>query len=169
MKRTLYLVRHAKAEDRTMFQRDHERELVSQGIMAAARVGRNLAEENIHPDCIVSSTAARAKATAKVMAEQLHIDPETIQLNEHLFDGGPKAYLGAINAVDASFSSAMLVGHNPDISYLAEYLTHTDVGSMSTSAVVTIEFDELEWAEISARTGRLVAHISPKKLTKDES
>jgi len=41
MRRTLYIVRHAKAEDRGPFQRDHDRDLVSEGYMAAARMGRS--------------------------------------------------------------------------------------------------------------------------------
>ena len=50
MKKTLYLVRHAKAEDRAAFQSDHERELVPPGIMAAARMGRHLAAMDVKPD-----------------------------------------------------------------------------------------------------------------------
>ncbi|MGA0558226.1 SixA phosphatase family protein [Larkinella sp. VNQ87] len=165
MKKILYLVRHAKAEDRASFQRDHDRDLVPEGIMAAARVGRHLAKMGIKPDCLISSTANRAKDTGKVIAEQLHLDPEAMGLEPKLFDGGPKAYLAAINNTGASCQSLMLFGHNPDISYVAEYLTHADVGSMSKGAVVIIEFDGLEWAEVSGRTGTLIDLISPKKLT----
>ncbi|WP_266367482.1 SixA phosphatase family protein [Tellurirhabdus rosea] len=164
MKKILYLVRHAKAEDRTAFQRDHDRELVSEGIMAAARVGRHLSEKGIRPDLLISSTAIRARDTGKVVAEQLHLDPEAIRLDEHLFDGGPKAYLAALNQLDEQPQSVMLFGHNPDISYFAEYLTHADVGSMSKGAVAAIEFENLQWAEVSGRTGRLLFSVSPKQL-----
>lgn len=164
MKKILYLVRHAKAEDRASFQRDHDRELVPEGIMAAARVGRHLAAMGVKPDCLISSTANRAKDTGKVMAEQLHIDPETLVLEPKLFDGGPKAYMAAINEIASNCQSAMLFGHNPDISYFAEFLTHADVGSMSKGAVAVIEFEGLEWAEVSGRTGHLVDLIAPKKI-----
>lgn len=164
MKKTLYLVRHAKAEDRAIFQRDHDRDLVSEGIMAAARVGRHLANLGVKPDCLISSSANRAKDTGKVMAEQLQFDPDAMILEPKLFDGGPKAYMAAINEVDRHCQSVMLFGHNPDISYFAEFLTHADVGSMSKGAVAIIEFEGLEWAEISGRTGHLRDLISPKKL-----
>ena len=68
---TLYIVRHAKAEDRATFMADHDRQLTSDGIMAAARMGRYLHGKAILPDVIISSTAPRAKDTAKVMAEQI--------------------------------------------------------------------------------------------------
>lgn len=165
MQRTLYIVRHAKAEDRSPYQRDHDRDLTPDGIIAAARVGRNLQQRAIKPHALISSTANRAKDTAKVVAEQLAIDPETIQLDEHLFDGGPKAYLAAVNQLPDQCESAMLFGHNPDVSYFAEFLTHQSVGSMSKGAVVAITFDDLRWAEVSGRTGSVSFQVEPKELS----
>ncbi|GAA4449738.1 phosphohistidine phosphatase SixA [Nibrella saemangeumensis] len=164
MKKTLYLVRHAKAEDRAPFMRDHDRELVSEGIIASARIGRHLREKGISADCLISSTALRAKDTARIVAEQLSIDPETINYDEHMFDGGPKAYLAAVNRLPADCQSVMLFGHNPDITYFAEFLTHQDVGSMSKGAVAAIEFTDIEWGHVSGRTGNLLFYIAPKHL-----
>ncbi|SOD82923.1 SixA phosphatase family protein [Spirosoma fluviale] len=164
---TLYIVRHAKAEDRAMFMSDHDRQLTSDGIMAAARIGRYLHGKSIAPDALISSTAPRAKDTAKVIAEQIGYDPATIQLNDLLFDGGPKAYLAAINALPNDLKSVMIVGHNPDVSYLAEFLTHQNIGSMSKGAVVAITFDGTNWAEVSGRTGSVVFQIAPKQLPQE--
>lgn len=161
---TLYIVRHAKAEDRAIFMPDHDRQLTPDGIIAAARMGRYLHGKAILPDVIISSTAPRAKDTAMVIAEQIGYDPVEIRLDDGLFDGGPKAYLAALNTLPASVQSAMIVGHNPDVSYLAEYLTHQPIGSMSKGAVVTIAFDDVNWAEMSGRTGHVVNDISPRQL-----
>lgn len=161
---TLYIVRHAKAEDRAIFMPDHDRQLTSDGIITAARMGRYLHGKAILPDVIISSTAPRAKDTAMVIAEQIGYDPVEIRLDDGLFDGGPKAYLAALNTLPASAQSAMIVGHNPDVSYLAEYLTHQPIGSMSKGAVVTIVFDDVNWAEMSGRTGHVVNDISPRQL-----
>lgn len=167
MQRTLYLIRHAKAEDRNFFERDHERNLVPEGIMAAARMGVYLCHNDVKADYIVSSTANRAKDTAKVIAEQLHFDTTNIVLDEHLFDGGPRAYLAAVNALPDSCTSILLCGHNPDISYFAEFLTHQDIGSMSKGAVAAVTFENLHWAEVSARTGHLAFYMAPRQLPQD--
>jgi phosphohistidine phosphatase len=161
---TLYIVRHAKAEDRATFMSDHDRELISEGIMDAARIGRFLREKTVQPDQIISSTAPRARDTAKVVAEQIGFDREQIQLDETLFEGGPKAYLAAVNRLPDSAQSAMVVGHNPDVSYFTEFLTHQSVGSMSKGAVIAIQFEGLTWAEISGRTGSILFTIAPKEL-----
>lgn len=165
---TLFIIRHAKAEDRAMFMADHDRELTPEGIMAAARMGRYLHEKNIHPDVILSSTAPRAKDTAKVIAEQIGFDPAQVQLEASLYDGGPKAYLAAINALPGSTKSAMIVGHNPDVSYFGEFLTHQSIGSMSKGAVVAVTFDNMDWAQVSGRTGSLLFQTSPKTLPAEE-
>ena len=164
---TLYIVRHAKAEDRATFMIDHDRELTSDGIMAAARVGRYLHGKGIRPDVIISSTAPRASNTAKVIAEQVSFDTTQIQLNETLYEGGPKAYLAAVNALPNGVQSAMIVGHNPDVSYFAEFLTHQNVGSMSKGAVVAVAFDNLPWSAVSGRTGTMAFDITPKQLGSD--
>jgi phosphohistidine phosphatase len=164
MKRTLYIVRHAKAEDRSAYMTDHDRELVPEGIMAAARVGRHLRERGISATHWVSSTAPRARDTAKVMAEQLGVDPETIVLDEKLYDGGARAYLAAVNNVPDSVETMMMFGHNPDVSYFSEYLTHQDVGSMSKGSVAAITFEGINWSEVSGRTGTLAFYVTPKEL-----
>lgn len=164
MQRTLYIVRHAKAEDHSQFGRDHDRELTPEGFMAAARMGRYLQGRGVKPDYLLSSTANRARDTAKVLAEQLTLDRESVILNEHLFDGGPRAYLTAVNNLSDEHQTAMIVGHNPDVSYFSEFLTHQSVGSMSKGAVVAITFDNLRWSEVSGRTGTLAFQIAPREL-----
>ncbi len=166
MKRTLYIVRHAKAEDRAAFMSDYDRNLLPEGIMASARMGRYLHEKGIEPGVLVSSTAPRASNTAKVIAEQLGVDPQTIVFEEKLYEGGPKAYLAAVINLPADVESAMIFGHNPDVSYFAEYLTHQDVGSMSKGSVAAITFDNLNWNEVSGRTGFLAFYVTPKELLK---
>jgi phosphohistidine phosphatase len=161
---TLYITRHAKAEDRAMFMADHDRDLLPDGIIAAARMGRYLREQAILPDSIISSTANRARDTAKVMAEQLGFSVEQIQFRENLFDGGMQAYLAAVNAIPDTVQSAMIVGHNPDVSYFAEFLTHQAVGSMSKGAVVGVTFENLTWGEVSGRTGSLSFQMAPREL-----
>ncbi len=164
MPRLLYIVRHAKAEDFAPFQRDHDRTLVPEGIMAAARMGRHCYQQHITADRLISSSAERAIHTARIMAEQLHIDPETIVLNPDLFDGGPRAYLAAVNSLPTDCQSVMIFGHNPDVSYFAEFLTHEPVSNMSKGAIAAVQFDDLGWMDVSGRTGKLLFYITPKQV-----
>lgn len=164
MKKTLILVRHAAAEDQKLMVRDFERELLGKGKTDASAMGRWLVSKNINPDRFVSSAAARAHQTAVIMADQLQFQAGSIVLEDFLYDGGPRGYLSVVNAIPSESEVVALFGHNPDITYFAEYLSGKDLDSMSKCSLVIIEFENLEWAEISAKTGKFVLYMSPREL-----
>ena len=163
MMRYLYIVRHAKAEDSVSFFKDFERELTASGITDDARMGKFLKDQGLVPDLMISSSASRAFQTAQIFGEQLQYDKEHIQTTRNLYDGGPRSYLKAVNSAPDDCIHLMLFGHNPDVSYFAEYLTNTDIESMSKGSVVKIEFEGLKWNEVAAQTGKYVSYHTPKQ------
>lgn len=168
MKKTLYLVRHATAEDggNTPMFRDFDRELTSPGIIEAARMGKFLATKGVQFDLILSSAAERAKATAKIFAEQLHYDADAILLDEGLYGGGPRSYLAAVNQIDENISKVAIFGHNPDITFFAEYLTRADIGgTMDKASVICFEFEDIQWAAVSSKMASFLAHYSPQTIS----
>ena len=167
MKKLLYLVRHATAEEggNTPMFRDFDRNLTSHGIIEAARMGKFLAGKGVKFDLIISSAADRVKATAKIIAEQLHHDADEIVLDEAIYGGGPRSYLAAVNGLDESVKSVAIFGHNPDLTFFAEYLTRADIGEpMEKAGVVIIEFDKVKWTEVSNKTGKFLNYYSPKTI-----
>ncbi len=164
MTKTLLLVRHAQAEDQSKMFKDFDRELTSRGIMDAARLGHELKKKDFTVDQLKTSAAARTQQTTKVIAEQLKIDVDTIEAVDDLYGGGPQAYLAALNTTPDTTQTLLLCGHNPDISYFAEYLTHADVASLEKCTLLVINFGELGWAEISAKTGSIAQRISRESL-----
>jgi phosphohistidine phosphatase len=165
--KTLYLIRHATAEDgssSSMF-RDVDRELTPSGIIEAARMAKHLESKQHSTGLIVSSKANRAAETAKIMAEQWHIDADAIQFNDNLYGGGPRAYLAVLNSLDEKVSSVAIVGHNPDISFFGEYLTRDETGGqMRKAGVLILSFKNQMWAEISNKTGDVVTYFDPKTV-----
>lgn len=162
MKKTLILVRHASAEEDNFRVKDFDRQLVSKGLSEAAIMGKWLAGKSIIPDRFVTSTAARAYKTAEIVADQLHINISDIVLNSSLYDGGPRAYLEAVNTTPDETDKLVLFGHNPDITYFAEYLSGSDIGSMKKGSIAILEFEDLKWEEISSKTAKLVSYTTPK-------
>ena len=148
---------------------DHDRDLLPDGIMAAARMGRYLHSIDVNPSLLISSTANRARDTAKAMAEQIGFDFDSIEYDSELFEGGAKAYLAVVNSLPNSVDSAMIVGHNPDVSYFSEFLTHEQIGTLRKGAVVGVAFEDISWAEVSGRMGHIVLNVSPRDLTQQES
>lgn len=167
MNKTLYVIRHATAEDggnSPMF-RDFDRDLTSTGIIESARMGKFLASKGIKFDLIVSSAAERAKATAKIFAEQLHYDADAIVIDDAIYGGGPRSYLSAVNLLDESVNVVAIFGHNPDVTFFSEYLTRADVGgSMDKAGVIILEFEDIKWAEVSSKMAKFLGYHSPQTI-----
>jgi phosphohistidine phosphatase len=167
MKKDLYLIRHATAEESTnsSMVRDFDRDLISRGFMESARMGKHLFDSGASFDAIFTSPAVRTVTTAKLIAEQLKFDTDNVQEVESLYGSGPRAYLALLNGISKNISSAIIVGHNPDITFFADYLTKDDCGgNMEKATVIHIQFDGLEWAEISQKSGSLVKRTDVKEL-----
>ncbi len=164
VKKRLYLVRHAKAESGAPMFKDFERELTGEGYIDAARMAAFLNNRGEKVERIVASSAFRTRQTAQVFAEQMEFDWEQVELIDDLYDCGARAYIAALNSTPAETTGLMMVGHNPDISYFAEYLTRDFYESMGKASVCIIEFEDLEWAEVSGRTGTLAGFFRVRNL-----
>jgi phosphohistidine phosphatase len=167
MEKNLLLVRHATAEDITnsAMVRDRDRELTSRGIMESARIGKYLKDNGLKIDAILCSPATRTHTTANLIAEQLKFDTDNVELADGLYGSGPRGYLALLNGLNESLETVIFVGHNPDITFFADYLSSQDCGgSMSKATVIHLKFDDLSWAEISQKSGSLVKRVEVKDL-----
>lgn len=153
MPRTLYLMRHAEAAAKEARQEDKSRELTQSGVKDALHTGAWLREQNTNWDLIVSSSAIRAEQTALMVAEGMKLDHPRILLEDVLFDASVRQLLDYVNNIEDAYQSVLIVGHNPSISYLAEYLTKADIGDMAPGAVVIIKFELSSWKLVSENTG----------------
>ncbi|GGN00631.1 phosphohistidine phosphatase SixA [Dyadobacter beijingensis] len=168
MKKTLILVRHATAEDQSFRIKDFDRNLNSKGLSESLAMGKWLVREGVKPDIFVSSPASRAIKTAEIIAGQYKLSVDAIETQSGIYDGGPRAYLQAVTTVSENHSVLMLFGHNPDITYFAEYLSGASLGSMKKGSVAIIEFKNQKWEEISAKTGDLVLYKTPKQVREED-
>jgi phosphohistidine phosphatase len=168
MKKTLVLVRHTTAEDPNFRTKDFDRNLNNKGLSEAATMGKWLTKSAIKPDIFITSPASRAYKTAEIIAGESGVNKSSLISNADLYEGGPKAYLNALNTVPDSFSVLILFGHNPDITYFAEYLTGSNIGSMKKGSIAIIDFENMNWNEISAKTGNLSLYKTPKEVREAE-
>ncbi|GAA1523773.1 phosphohistidine phosphatase [Agromyces terreus] len=145
--KTLMLVRHAKSDWGEPGLADHDRPLNARGLRDAPEMGRRLRERGVIPDMIVSSTALRARTTARLIAGGLGLDEASVMLDDRLYGSSPATILRVIGELGGENDRVMLVAHNPGVSEFAGDLTgsHRD---LPTCAVVGMDFDIDEWAEI---------------------
>lgn len=159
--KTLYLVRHAKSDWGDPLLDDHERPLNERGLRDAPAMGHRLAERGVQPDRIVTSTAVRARSTARLLARVLGIGDDHVVELDTLYAASGRGILNVAAELDDELGVAMLVGHNPGMSDAVGELTGEWV-ELPTCAVVECRVDVDSWAELVEGTGELLAVDTPK-------
>ena len=142
--RKLILLRHAKSnwDDETLS--DHDRPLAARGERDAPRMGVLLAQKQLIPDLIISSTACRARSTAHAVAESAGFDGRLIE-TESLYHSSPGQILSVLNREASDESCVMLVGHNPGMEMLASSLAGS-YQVFPTAAIGVFECDVMDWS-----------------------
>ncbi len=163
MGKTLDLVRHATAMENYGSQKDIDRELTAGGIRHAVILGKYLISTGLAPQKILTSNAHRAKHTAMLLADCMHYNEDAVILNDDLYNASIRVLLDTINNLEDFSDHILMVAHNPGISYLVEYLTGEQVGSMCSGSICRLNFNG-NWADISQNSCSLIYYKEPESL-----
>jgi phosphohistidine phosphatase len=156
MSRLLVLVRHAKAE--SFGSTDHERALTDRGVVEAARAGSWLAAQDIAPQQALVSDALRARQTWEAMSVEAGWTVEAT-LDSTLYEADADTVLDVVRALDDDVTTALVVGHNPTMAFVAQVLDAGGSPQLATTgfptgAVAVFEYDG-PWADLAEGTARL--------------
>jgi len=160
--KTLTIVRHAKSSWNEPGLSDRERPLNKRGQRDAPRMGKRIADAGIRPSLIVSSPATRAWTTAQFIAEELSYPVEFLQRENSLYLASLNDILDVIVAQDDGFSSLMVVGHNPGLTNMVNYLSPGITGNLPTAGVVSVTIDQDHWKIHEQPNTELILHDCPK-------
>jgi phosphohistidine phosphatase len=168
--RTLYLLRHGKAEAGAPGGRDYDRALAPRGLRDAARMGAHLAESADPPDWFLCSPAVRAAQTLEGVRQSLPL-ANAGEFLEDLYLASAEQIFERVCEVDDAVGALLVVGHNPGLEQLAESLARPPKGephalllpSFPTAALAILRFDVDRWLEVEPRRGAL-EFTTPKLL-----
>lgn len=164
MSKTLYLLRHAQTHEKRHDENDEDRELTAIGAQNATRMGMNLVKRNIMPDMLISSPAVRAQSTAESIAEQIGYDLSKVHYNVEIYNASIRNLLKVVDNLKDEWETVLLVGHNPAISYLAEYVSGEAIGNMSTCGLVCLKLELESWSMVSEKTMKFEWYEYPDLL-----
>jgi phosphohistidine phosphatase len=143
-------MRHGKsAWDKDVDDRD--RGLTKRGKRDAVRVGKAMCALGVVPDTILSSSAKRARSTARRVARACGYRAEVVLIEECLYLSGVQAHLQRLHELPDDVRTVLIVGHNPLLEQVAELLTGRAVG-LSTASVVCIDLPIAIWSGLAAGT-----------------
>ena len=160
--KTILLLRHGKSKRGPEYDTDFERPLAKRGKRDAKRMGEFLLEQDLVPDLVLSSPAARARDTAVRCAEAAGCR-EVLRYERSLYGGGEEAYLSLLWALEETVSRVLFVAHNPDLEIVVEELGHR-YARMPTAALARIDAEAERWTELFKAPRRLVWVQYPREI-----
>lgn len=146
--RSLYLVRHAKALKGGPAIADIDRPLHDTGILEAYEMANELLQLNEVPKFIISSTAARAVSTALIFQRVLNLSHDHVKVSDRLYEIDVNDLFDLVAELDDSYTSIMLVGHNPSFTLFSARLD-AGITHIPTGGVVRFDFEAGKWSHSS--------------------
>jgi phosphohistidine phosphatase len=161
--KTLYLVRHAKSSWKYPNLDDFERPLNKRGRKNAPFMGKLLKKLKVAPDLVISSPANRAAMTARIIAAAINYPLENILYSETVYEFSENALIHVVKQIDDAVNKSMVVGHNPAINGLANYIGDQPISNIPTCGVFCVDLDISSWVKIEEHCGKLKFFEFPKK------
>lgn len=161
--KSLLLLRHGKSSWTESGLADHDRPLKKRGVEASKRMGRWLFDNTLVPDCVLTSSAVRAVATAQLASEAMQYNGTT-DVTSALYHAEPEALTAVTAQVAENFDRVLIVGHNPGLeSWLARLIGRHEV--FPTAALALIELPIESWQSLTLDTrGTLQGLWRPKEF-----
>jgi phosphohistidine phosphatase len=160
--KTLFLLRHAKAENGSAGSPDFARVLNDRGRKEAQAVGVFIREQKLLIDLIFSSTAKRARETTELVLVSANLAVD-VRYDQRIYEAGPLRLLEVVSQIEEGRSSVLLVGHNPGMEELLRLLTD-GVEHLATGTLAKIDLKAAGWSNVVDENGSLDWIVKPKKL-----
>lgn len=156
----LYIIRHAKSSWKDSSIPDIERPLNKRGKISAPVIGNALSSKGTKVDLIICSPAKRTKQTAQIIAEKIGYKNEIIFIDK-LYAADLFEILAQLKGIDEAIKNLMVVGHNPGITDLLNFLSNSNIDNIPTCGVIKLEIEK-PWKDIDENCARLLFFIYPK-------
>ena len=152
MSRQLLMLRHAKS-DWNVDTVDFDRPLNKRGEKAAGIMGKWMRKQGLIPDWIISSPARRAQQTIRKVCKTMGIKPDAINFHDGLYQADVRMLLKALAECPRHTERVLLVGHNPELEALLDYLLDSidmpeDGKLMATATLARLKMPEENCAEL---------------------
>jgi phosphohistidine phosphatase len=161
--KTIYLVRHAKSSWNYPELDDFERPLNKHGRRSALLMGTILNKRKAAPDLVISSPANRAAMTARMLADAIRYPLDKIQYSETIYMSDKHVLLQFIGNIDDSVNQAMVIGHNPGLTELANCIGDQPIDNIPTGGICRMDLKITSWKEAREHGAKLRFLEFPKK------
>jgi phosphohistidine phosphatase len=158
--KTLFLLRHAKAEAGSPGVEDSNRALTDSGRAQAQAVGQFARQQKLNFELVLSSPALRAVQTVQLVLQAV-TSSGAVRYDDRIYDASLAILVEVISAISDDIQSVLLVGHNPGLEELLRLLTD-GAEHLSTATLAQISSEVESWANIAGSSAMLDRIVQPK-------
>jgi phosphohistidine phosphatase len=162
MTRELLLLRHGKAR-RDKHGSDFDRPIADTGKRGAQRMATWIWRNDLMPDYVISSPAARALETARKACKAMGMGPQGIVEDQRIYEATTSELLRVLGDVPQTARRVLLVGHNPGLNNLFSYLDAENEKRLPKAALAHLELPD-HWLKLAPGCGRTLTRVLPRKL-----
>lgn len=148
MVRKIFLLRHGEAIVPENDIADIDRPLTAKGGNQVRALGLDFKEDGAAVNIVYCSSAKRTRETFRCLAESSGLD-WTVDFREDIYEAPVRILFDVLSGTENSAHSILLIGHNPSITFLAEYLSGESVGNMVPGQMIKLEFGLGSWDQLS--------------------
>lgn len=164
--RELILWRHAKSDWGDPTLADFDRPLSERGRRNAKKMATWIQQNHYQPDYILCSAAKRTQQTLRRLCQECDT---RLQISDALYHADLSQILHQLAQVPTQYKRVMLIGHNPDLEHLIEYLIGQPLhlapdAKLFPTAAIAKFIMPADWTQLERGDGKLVAITRPKDI-----
>ena len=124
---------------------------------------QRLQKRVVKPEIILCSPAQRTRQTAERLIGEFEGTMDIVQFDERIYENTTDTLLDLIQLLPEACASAMVIGHNPSIGWLANQLSRYQIETMPSCAVASFKLPSFQWRDVGRTPSRLLEFDVPKK------
>lgn len=163
MSKSLIVIRHAKSSWASA-EGDHQRPLKERGFADANLIGGFLLQNDLSIDAVYCSDAKRALQTLQTINSSLKLAQSKVNYVPDLYLAELNELLTILNTVCPSIENLVLIGHNPGLTNLCNYLTNDRLENLPTCSVYAVELLVDDWNAVCEGVGIQKLYCTPRML-----
>lgn len=107
--------------------------------------------------------ALRAQITADELGKKIGYSGKIHYMKE-LYNSNPETIINVLSLQDDSYDTIFLIGHNPELTELVNFLIEENFSKVPTLGVLAMNLEITSWSEITERCGKVDFFIYPKQF-----
>lgn len=159
----LIICRHAKSDWDDLSITDFNRTLNKRGLKSSKAMGVFLKSLNLPIDCMISSSAIRAKTTAHRIAGEICFDKKQVILENQLYLADVEPIMKNIEHHAKDKKNVVVFGHNPGLTELVNFFG-VRLDNLPTNGMVAFEMEGNDWTDLHLQEPKYLWHKFPREL-----